>query len=45
MLASLRTITDEARASDPAAWPDTPGGPAYTSEEVDSLLDEMRSEH
>lgn len=29
----------------PAPWPSLPGGPTYTSAEVDALLDEMRGEH
>lgn len=29
----------------PTAWPDGPGGPAYTDNEVDALLDEMRGGH
>lgn len=29
----------------PAPWPEHPGGPSYTAEQVDDLLDEMRGEH
>lgn len=32
-------------ATDPAPWPTTPGGPAYTSDQADALLDELRGEH
>lgn len=31
-------------ASNPPPWPDHPGGPRYTTEEVDALLDEMRGD-
>jgi len=30
---------------DPAPWPTVPGGPAYTADEVDALIDEMRGDH
>lgn len=29
----------------PSPWPDQPGGPAYTDQDVDALLDEIRGEH
>lgn len=32
-------------STDPAPWPDGPGGPSYTTSEVDALLDELRGEH
>lgn len=32
-------------ASTPTPWPDHPGGPAYTSDQVDALLDEVRGDH
>ncbi|MFN8099793.1 MAG: hypothetical protein U0Q21_16060 [Dermatophilaceae bacterium] len=32
-------------SSAPAAWPDQPGGPAYTDAEVEALLEEMRGSH
>jgi antitoxin (DNA-binding transcriptional repressor) of toxin-antitoxin stability system len=32
-------------AANPAPWPDHPGGPRYTTEEVDALLDETRGDH
>ncbi|MFT4052331.1 MAG: type II toxin-antitoxin system prevent-host-death family antitoxin [Microbacterium sp.] len=32
-------------AAAPAPWPDQPGGPAYTAEEADALLDELRGNH
>ncbi|MCK0111967.1 hypothetical protein MWU75_07430 [Ornithinimicrobium sp. F0845] len=32
-------------AADPAPWPRTPGGPAYSTTETDALLDEMRGSH
>lgn len=31
--------------TDPAPWPTTPGGPAYTSDGADALLAELRGEH
>ncbi|MDO5627983.1 MAG: hypothetical protein Q4G43_06640 [Mobilicoccus sp.] len=30
---------------EPAPWPDHPGGPSYTGEQVDALIDEMRGDH
>lgn len=32
-------------ASEPAPWPRSPGGRAYTAAEADALLDEMRGDH
>ncbi|MDY6808969.1 MAG: hypothetical protein SW127_08110 [Actinomycetota bacterium] len=32
-------------SAEPVAWPETPGGPAYTGAEADALLDEIRGEH
>lgn len=32
-------------ASDPAPWPTTPGGPTYTADEADALIEDMRSDH
>jgi len=32
-------------ASLPTPWPDKPGGPKYTDDEVQTLLDEMRGDH
>ncbi|GAA1480643.1 hypothetical protein GCM10009624_10830 [Gordonia sinesedis] len=32
-------------AADPAPWPAHPGGPTYTDDEADSILDEMRGDH
>ena len=32
-------------ASDPAPWPASPAGRAYTDAEVDALLDEVRGDH
>ncbi len=32
-------------ASTPTPWPRHPGGPAYTGEEADTLLDEMRGDY
>lgn len=32
-------------ASEPAPWPGAPGGPTYTAEEVDALIDETRGDH
>ncbi|MHB1235008.1 MAG: type II toxin-antitoxin system Phd/YefM family antitoxin [Microbacteriaceae bacterium] len=32
-------------ASTPAPWPSHPGGPPYTGDHVDALLDEMRGDH
>jgi antitoxin (DNA-binding transcriptional repressor) of toxin-antitoxin stability system len=32
-------------ASKPAPWPRTPGGPKYTTDEVDALIDDMRGDH
>lgn len=29
----------------PTPWPRHPGGPSYTEEEADALLDEMRGDH
>lgn len=31
--------------SSPAPWPTAPGGPAYTTDEVDALIDELRGDH
>lgn len=46
---SLARLEREGRytppASDPAPWPATPGGPTYSSEEADALIDEMRGDH
>ena len=30
---------------DPAPWPTTPGGPEYTTDEVDALIDDLRGDH
>lgn len=32
-------------AAEPAPWPAAPGGPTYTTDEADALLDEMRGDH
>jgi prevent-host-death family protein len=32
-------------ASQPAPWPDRPGGPTYTESEADALLDELHGDH
>ncbi|WP_293695415.1 type II toxin-antitoxin system Phd/YefM family antitoxin [uncultured Agrococcus sp.] len=32
-------------SSAPAPWPQQPGGPEYTEEEVDELLADLRGEH
>lgn len=32
-------------SSDPAPWPDMPGGPVYTDVEADAVLDEIRGDH
>lgn len=32
-------------SADPPPWPETPGGPEYTEDEFETLLDEMRSDH
>lgn len=32
-------------SSDPAPWPAEPGGPIYTADEADALIDEMRGDH
>lgn len=32
-------------AAEPATWPTVPGGPTYTSAEVDALLDDLRGDH
>ena len=29
----------------PAPWPQRPGGPSYTGEQLDDMLDEMRGDH
>lgn len=34
-----------APVSTPAPWPEHPGGPAYTDDQVDALLDELHGEH
>lgn len=31
--------------SEPAPWPSHPGGPAYTGDKADVLLDQMRGDH
>ncbi|MDN5794936.1 MAG: type II toxin-antitoxin system prevent-host-death family antitoxin [Intrasporangium sp.] len=32
-------------ASEPAPWPTFPGGPTYTADEADALIDELRGDH
>lgn len=32
-------------AGTPAPWPRQPGGPSYTGEQVDDMLDDMRGDH
>lgn len=32
-------------SSTPAPWPRRPGGPAYTEDQADALLDELRGDH
>lgn len=32
-------------AQTPAPWPEHPGGPKYTDDQVESLLDEMDGDH
>lgn len=32
-------------ASEPAPWPTVPGGPKYTADEVEALIDGMRGDH
>lgn len=32
-------------ASEPAPWPAVPGGPKYTADEADAMIDEMRGDH
>ncbi|MGO1971737.1 MAG: type II toxin-antitoxin system Phd/YefM family antitoxin [Propionibacteriaceae bacterium] len=32
-------------ASEPAPWPAAPGGPTYTADEADALIDDMRGDH
>lgn len=31
--------------SEPAPWPRAPGGPTYTADEADALINEMRGDH
>lgn len=32
-------------ASEPAPWPEAPGGPSYSADEAEALMDEMRGDH
>lgn len=32
-------------AAEPAPWPTVPGGPTYTADEVDALIDATRGDH
>jgi antitoxin (DNA-binding transcriptional repressor) of toxin-antitoxin stability system len=32
-------------SSDPTPWPAAPGGPRYSADEADALIDEMRGDH
>lgn len=46
---TLASLEREGRYSPPVAspppWPEHPGGPQYTAEQVDALLDELKGDH